>query len=278
MRDKTMDTQESRIRNSVDNRYRRVAVEGKKSGYQLDDSGIVKIYTRDEIDSVPEDISGSSCACGNSVEMASLNDGEVVLDLGSGAGMDSFLAARKVGSTGNVIGVDRNQDMLEKARKAAIGLDLSNVEFRKGEIESLPIDDESVDVVISNCVINLVTDKDSVFREAFRVLRPGGRLAISDRVLRRELPEEARRDLDLWSACVSGALMEEDYIRRIENAGFENVEVRGRGVFSRRELEGIIAPIARKRREEDGHFDEEMAMEAYLSVASDRLVAWKPRS
>jgi len=272
----TIPMNETEIRRAVDDRYRRLAVEGKRVERPEDDERVIRIYSPDELESVPEGVAESSCACGNPVAIASLRKGEVVLDLGSGSGMDVFLAARRVGPTGRVIGVDRTDEMLDKARSAAEAQGLSGVEFRKGEIESLPVEDDSVDIVISNCVINLVTDKDAVFREAFRVLRPGGRLAISDRVLKKELPAGARGDLDLWSACVSGALLEEDYLARIERAGFVGVEVESSSTYSRKDLEGIVTSVARRKREEGGEFDEETVIQSYLAVASDRIVAWKP--
>ena len=166
-----------------------------------------------------------SYGCGNPVAIAGLQPGETVLDLGSGAGLDCFLAAQQVGPSGRVIGVDMTDAMLELAEANRAKVGASNVEFRRGLIEAIPVDGESVDVVISNCVINLSTDKDAVFTEAFRVLRPGGRFQVSDVVLLREISEAERADLDLWSGCRSGALHTDDYEARLRRAGFEDVAI-----------------------------------------------------
>ena len=182
---------------------------------------------------VPEAELGLSC--GNPVAFSTLKAGQVVLDLGSGAGKDAFLAAHKVGPAGRVIGVDMTPEMLALARKNArlfrkrTGLD--NVEFRKGEIERLPVADASVDVVISNCVINLSPDKPQVFREAFRVLKPGGRMVVSDIVLNRELPEEVKEDEGLYAACIAGALLRQDYLKAIRDAGFRRVRILSDAAF-----------------------------------------------
>ena len=163
--------------------------------------------------------------CGNPQAIAELTSGERVLDLGSGAGFDAFLAARQVGETGGVIGVDMTAEMIAKARANIVKTDLRNVEFRLGEIEHLPVPDASVDVIMSNCVINLSTDKAAVFREAFRVLAPGGRLAISDIVAIREIPDAVRNDLEAYAGCVSGAALMADVEGMLRSAGFENVRV-----------------------------------------------------
>jgi ubiquinone/menaquinone biosynthesis C-methylase UbiE len=209
------------------------------------------------------------------VAIAELKPGQVVLDMGSGAGLDVFLAAKKVGPDGRVMGVDALPEMLAKANKFAKLMGFSNIEFRKGDIENLPVDPDSVDVIISNCVINLVTDKDRVFREAYRVLRPGGKLAISDRVLLEDLPEEAKEDLELWSACVSGALKEKEYISKIKSAGFVKVKVTDRRTYSEKEARSFIKEGA-KNRKRKSKLDEETAVKAFLAVANDRIVAFKP--
>lgn len=165
--------------------------------------------------------------CGNPVALASLKEGEVVLDLGSGAGFDAFLAAKRVGPTGRVIGVDMTPEMLAKARSLAAQHGFANVEFRQGDIEELPVESGTVDAILSNCVINLATDKGRVFREAFRVLKPGGRLMVSDLVLLRALPEAMKRDMDAYAACLAGALLKEDYLAAIRAAGFERVDLVG---------------------------------------------------
>jgi SAM-dependent methyltransferase len=166
-----------------------------------------------------------SYGCGNPTAIAGLRAGETVLDLGSGAGLDCFLAARQVGETGRAIGLDMTDSMLDLARANQAKLGLTNVEFRKGEMEAMPLADASVDAIISNCVINLSPDKDAVFRESFRVLRPGGRLHVSDVVLLRELDESERGDLAAWAGCTSGALHREDYRARLERAGFVEVAI-----------------------------------------------------
>ncbi len=181
-------------------------------------------YTEAEMDSVP-DGSNMGLGCGNPTGIASLKKGEAVLDLGAGGGFDCFLAAEKVGKTGRVIGVDMTPEMIEKARRNAAKGGYRNVEFRLGEIENLPAADSSVDVVISNCVINLVPDKRRVFEEAFRVLRPGGRVIISDIVLLKKLPQEISESIAAWVSCIAGASMKNDYLRTIRNAGFVDVRV-----------------------------------------------------
>ncbi|OFW57367.1 MAG: arsenite S-adenosylmethyltransferase [Candidatus Solincola sediminis] len=187
-------------------------------------------YNDEEIEGVPEG-ANLGLGCGNPVALASLEEGETILDLGSGAGFDCFLAANKVGETGKVIGVDMTAEMLEKARNNARNSGYSNVEFRLGEIEHLPVADNSVDVIISNCVINLSPDKATVFNEAFRVLKPGGRLMVSDIVLEGELPDVVRESAAAYVGCISGAVLKKDYLSLIENAGFSEVEVLESEVF-----------------------------------------------
>jgi arsenite methyltransferase len=179
-------------------------------------------YSEDDIKAVPD--ANLGLGCGNPTAFAELKAGDVVLDLGSGAGFDSFLAAQKVGCSGKVIGVDMTQTMLEKARMNALQYGYSNVEFRLGDIEALPVEDRSVDIIISNCVINLAPDKEKVFAEAFRVLKPGGRMYISDMVLLAELPEDLKNDKDLLAGCVAGAILKEEYLMLLEKAGF-SVEI-----------------------------------------------------
>ena len=163
--------------------------------------------------------------CGNPIAHAALKAGETVLDLGSGAGIDCFLAAREVGATGRVIGVDMTAAMLERARKNRTKVNATNVEFRLGEIEHLPVADATVDVIISNCVVNLSPDKPQVFREALRVLKPGGRLMVSDLVLTRTLPPEMRAHVDLYVGCVAGASLKDEYLQLMRDAGFRDVEI-----------------------------------------------------
>jgi SAM-dependent methyltransferase len=186
------------------------------------------LYQVYELDDLPSSVTGASAGCGNPTAIAELQPGEVVLDLGSGGGIDCFLAARKVGATGRVIGLDMTPDMIKLARRNAKKVGASNVEFRYGEMEDIPLPDESVDVIISNCVINLSPDKDSVFSEAYRVLRPGGRMSVSDIVVDGELPQPLRDSLDVWAGCIAGALAESDYLSKIRAAGFEEIEILSR--------------------------------------------------
>jgi ubiquinone/menaquinone biosynthesis C-methylase UbiE len=181
-------------------------------------------YTDAEINAVPEG-ANLGLGCGNPVALASLKKGETVIDLGSGAGFDCFLAARKVGQTGKVIGVDMTPEMIEKARENAAKGKYTNVEFRLGEIENLPVADSSADAIISNCVINLTADKKKVFREAFRVLKPGGRVMVSDIVLLEPLPEAIRKSVQAYVGCVAGALLKDEYLDAIREAGFKDVKV-----------------------------------------------------
>ncbi len=181
-------------------------------------------YTEEELKSVPGG-SNLGLGCGNPVALASLEEGETVLDLGAGAGFDCFLAANKVGNKGKIIGVDMTPEMVEKARENAEKSGADNVEFRLGEIENLPVADNSVDAIISNCVINLSPDKRRVFIEAYRVLKPGGRLMISDIVLLNELPEEIRNSVEAYVGCVSGAVLKEEYLKAIKEAGFQDMKI-----------------------------------------------------
>ncbi|MFO7995845.1 MAG: arsenite methyltransferase [Dehalococcoidia bacterium] len=181
-------------------------------------------YSREDLQHVPEEaIMG--LGCGNPSAIAELKMGEIVLDLGSGGGADVFLAANKVGATGKAIGVDMTEEMVNKAKEIAKTYGYRNVEFRLGEMENLPVQDESVDVIVSNCVINLSPDKSKVFREAYRVLKPGGRLTVSDIVSERALPGGLKNDPDAWACCIGGALEQQEYLKQIKDAGFEHVQV-----------------------------------------------------
>ncbi len=225
------------ITESVRKRYGEIARQ-EKSGCGCASSGCCSVpsseplgtsslqlgYTAEDIQSVPAG-ADLGLGCGNPHAIAALRQGEAVLDLGSGAGFDCFLAARQVGETGRVIGVDMTPDMVDKARKHARTGGYSNVEFRLGEIENIPAADACVDVVISNCVINLSSNKGRVFREAFRVLRPGGRLAISDVIATAPLPEEVRGDLALYSSCVAGALTIDELETLLRDSGFHDVRI-----------------------------------------------------
>ena len=188
-------------------------------------SGNSMLYDEKLIQAVPADISGFSLGCGDPITLAKLQPGETVLDLGSGGGLDCFLASKQVGESGRVIGVDMTPDMLAKARANAQRLGYPNVEFREGYLEALPVEDHTVDVVISNCVINLSPDKPQVFREVFRALKPGGRVAVSDIVTNGALPEQLQKNMESWGACVAGALDQREYVRGLREAGFVNVQV-----------------------------------------------------
>ena len=181
-------------------------------------------YTEEELEAVPEG-ANLGLGCGNPVALASLREGETVLDLGSGAGFDCFLAANKVGKNGTVIGVDMTPEMIEKARNNAREGNYRNVEFRLGETENLPVADNFVDVVVSNCVINLSLDKRRVFKEAFRVLKPNGRIMVSDIVLLKELPDFIKDSITAYIGCLSGAMLKDEYIEAIKEAGFQEVTI-----------------------------------------------------
>jgi len=190
------------------------------------------LYDAAQSAEVPAEALIASFGCGNPTALAELRAGETVLDLGSGGGIDVLLSARRVGPTGKAYGLDMTDEMLELARRNQAAAKAVNVEFLRGTIEEIPLPDASVDVIISNCVINLSSDKDQVLREAFRVLRPGGRFAVSDIVLTRELPEPARRSMELWTGCVAGALSESDYRGKLEAAGFEGVALEATRVYT----------------------------------------------
>lgn len=198
------------------------------------------LYTAEEADGLPEGAVASSLGCGNPTALAELRQGETVLDLGSGGGVDVLLSARRVGPTGRAYGVDMTDDMLELARRHAREAGVENVEFRKGEIEDLPFPDASVDVLLSNCVINLSADKARVLREAFRVLRPGGRFAVSDVVVRGPVPAAVRESVESWIGCVAGALEEDEYRRLLAEAGFEDVEVEPTRVYDADDARGFL--------------------------------------
>jgi arsenite methyltransferase len=230
-------------------------------------------YSREDLEAVPEG-ANLGLGCGNPVALATLAAGETVLDLGSGAGFDAFLAARKVGETGRVIGVDMTPAMLEKARENAGLGGYTNVEFRLGEIEHLPVADASVDVIISNCVINLSPDKPQVFAEAFRVLRPAGRLMVSDIVVTQELPGFIRESRAGYIGCIGGALLRDEYLGCIRNAGFEEIEIISEEIFP---LDFIISDPAVQEILRDITIDAETIRELQQSVLSIKVSARKPK-
>ena len=212
------DTKDS-LRNTVQEYYAKAA--------QCSNSccGPTESYSPETLFDLPDDVANFSLGCGNPVTAAELKAGEIVLDLGSGGGLDCFLAAKTVGETGKVIGVDMTPEMLERAKNSASKIGIANVEFRQGYLESLPIEDQSIDVVISNCVINLSPEKNQVFSEIFRVLKSGGRISISDVMSNGDIPEEILQMKDSWSSCAAGALPVNDYVNGLFNAGFAEVNV-----------------------------------------------------
>ncbi len=231
-------------------------------------------YSAQDLQAVPEG-SNLGLGCGNPVAIASLSEGETVIDLGSGAGFDCFLAAGRVGKKGKVIGVDMTPEMIERARDRARKGGFENVEFRLGEIENLPVDTNSADCVISNCVINLSPDKERVFREAYRALKPGGRLMVSDIVLLRALPAAVRDSIEAYVGCLAGASLKEEYIRAVEKAGFEKIRIIDEVPFP---VEfAVNDPIAQSIMEKSAMSLEDVKNLA-RSVFSIRLQAFKPKA
>lgn len=199
------------------------------------------LYSDTETSGLPQEAVAVSLGCGNPTALIDLQPGQTVLDLGSGGGIDVLLSAKRVGPTGKVFGLDMTDDMLSLARENQRKAGATNVEFLKGTIEAIPLPDQSVDVIISNCVINLSEDKDAVLREAFRVLKPGGRFAVSDVVIRGEVPSEIRRSMELWVGCVAGALQEEDYASKLKAAGFEAVDIEPWRVYQVEDARAFLA-------------------------------------
>ena len=238
----TIENEEIKIRKAVREHYAGAAVKtnsccsggtnvkvsscGCGTSSQSIDPSSKKLYQAEDFNSLPEDVTNVSLGCGDPVTLASLKPGQTVLDLGSGGGIDCFLAGKKVGPSGHVIGVDMTSEMLDRARANREKVGADNVEFRLGEIEHLPVADNQVDVVISNCVINLSTDKPQVLREIFRVLKPGGRMAVSDIVTNGELPDDIKSSLSAWAGCISGALDANEMIALLKKTGFVNVQLK----------------------------------------------------
>ena len=198
------------------------------------------LYDNSQTSMLPEAAVKASLGCGNPTALAELKPGEVVLDLGAGGGIDVLLSARRVGPAGKAYGLDMTDEMLALARENQQKAGVENVEFLKGEIEKIPLPDNSVDVIISNCVINLSADKDQVLQEAFRVLKPGGRFAVSDVVTRGEVPEEIRRNVLLWVGCVAGALSDQDYASKLARAGFEAIEIEPTRVYNVEDARALL--------------------------------------
>ena len=196
---------------------------GSSAGEEVQLTRIAEMYADANIADLPSTVTDVAFGCGNPTAIAALQPGQTVLDLGSGGGIDCFLASKMVGDSGRVYGVDMTPEMIALARKNAAKVGAANVEFRLGEIERLPLESNTVDVIISNCVINLAPDKDAVFREALRVLRPGGRLQVSDIVWKQAVPDSVKGDMEKWAGCIAGALVESDYLDKIRAAGFEEV-------------------------------------------------------
>lgn len=229
-------------------------------------------YSPDDVQSVPEG-ANLGLGCGNPVALASLKEGETVIDLGSGAGFDCFLAARAVGKSGRVIGVDMTPEMLDKARSNARKGGYGNVDFRLGEIENLPVADNTADIIISNCVINLAPDKERVFQEAFRVLKPGGRLMVSDLVLLRDLPADLKESIEAYVGCIAGASLKEDYLGAVKSAGFADIRIIDETIFPVQDM--IDHPSVKELGLERGTL-QDAARKLENTVASLKIAAVKP--
>ncbi len=216
------------------------------------------LYDSSQTSQIPGEAVLASLGCGNPTALAKLSPGEIVLDLGSGGGIDVLLSAKRVGPAGKAYGLDMTDEMLALARENQRKSGVHNAEFLRGEIENIPLPDNSVDVVISNCVINLSSDKDKVLREAFRVLKPGGRFAVSDVVVRGEVPEQVRRSMELWVGCIAGALEEMDYVKRLAKVGFDLIDVEPTRVYSiedaRQFLAGEGIDVEALRKDIEGKF------------------------
>src|SRR5258706_949000 len=216
------------------------------------------LYDSNQTTQIPEEAVRASLGCGNPTALARLNPGETVLDLGSGGGIDVLLSAKRVGPTGKAYGLDMTDEMLALARENQRKAGVDNVEFLKGEIEHIPLPDNSVDVIISNCVINLSADKDRVFAEAFRVLKPGGRFAVSDVVVRGEVPSQIRRSIELWIGCVAGALEENEYRAKLGKAGFTDVDIEPTRIYRVEDAAAFLAgtglDVAKVSSEIEGRF------------------------
>ncbi len=228
------------IKKIVKDKYKKIATNSSGCGCGCNNTKTIsKSIGYSEEDLKTAGTANLGLGCGNPVAFGKIKEGDIVLDLGSGAGMDCFLAAKKVGNTGKVIGVDMTKEMIEKAKDNAVKQGIKNVEFVLGEIENLPIKDNSIDIIITNCVINLSPDKTKTFKEAYRVLRKGGKMYISDIVLLEELSEEQKKDKDLLTGCVAGALLKEDYLNKIRKAGFATKILLENKEISKKQYQGI---------------------------------------
>jgi SAM-dependent methyltransferase len=272
---------EEDIRKAVKERYANLALTGTSCcGPKTDRMcNCEQLYPKADVISLPSEAIAVSAGCGNPTAIANLRSGMTVVDLGSGGGIDVFLSAKKVGQTGKAVGIDATPEMIWRARKTAKENGFTNVEFRLGEIEHMPLDGGIADVVISNCVINLSPDKEQVFKEAFRVLKPGGKIAVSDIVLLRDIPDELRNNMSAWSECVSGAISEKEYLGAIEKAGFEKIKVEERAIFTHEQVGEYL-------KSEDLPMDSMKAVREAMGqegidlsklVASYKITALKPR-
>ena len=228
------------------------------------------LYDKRQKNEVPDAAIKASLGCGNPTALAELKPGEVVLDLGSGGGIDVLLSARRVGPTGKAYGLDMTDEMLALAETNKLESGLTNVEFMRGEIEHIPLPDNSVDVIVSNCVINLSGDKDRVLQEAFRVLKPGGRLAVSDVVVRGDVPAEIKRSMELWVGCVAGALTDDDYRTKLAYAGFDRIDIEATRVYNIEDARAFLAG--------HGHDVEELAKEVEGKFIAAFVRAEKPEA
>lgn len=250
-------TGKDQLKEFVKTEYGRAAVQAKQgrrssccgSGTPVEpghhDPITSNLYEAQDTAMLPEVAVRASLGCGNPTALATIQPGETVLDLGSGGGIDVLLSARRVGPTGKVYGLDMTDEMLELAKANQAQAGITNVEFLKGDIEQIPLPNESVDLIISNCVINLSPDKDLVLAEAFRVLKPGGRVAVSDIVIRGPMPAEVRHSVELWAGCVAGALEESEYIGKLERAGFEDVSIEPTRVYTAADAREFLIGVGR---------------------------------
>ena len=267
------------VHGAVRERYAGAAQEAESccgaSGAAVDLIGRT-LYDENDAATLPEAALAASLGCGNPTLLADLRPGEVVLDLGSGGGIDVLLSARRVAPSGKAYGLDMTPEMLDLARRNQAEAGVTNAEFLEGTMEAVPLPDESVDVIISNCVVNLSPDKPAVLREAFRVLRPGGRLAISDIVLRKALPGRLQRLMGLWTGCVAGALVEQDYISKLCAAGFEGFEIEPTHVYDRADLLAMAGDLIKAHAVSDSIDVEQALDELEGSIMSAFVRARKP--
>jgi SAM-dependent methyltransferase len=280
---KSVKPSEEEVRKAVRARYTALATKETSccSTAQTTMCSCGDLYSNAEVVSLPGEAIAVSAGCGNPTAIANLKPGMTVVDLGSGGGIDVFLSAKKIGPRGRAIGIDATPEMIYRARKTAMEHGYDNVEFRLGEIEHMPLEPDTADVIISNCVINLSPDKEQVFREAFRVLKPGGRLAVSDIVLLDDLPEEISKNMSAWSSCVSGAVSEKEYMGGMKKAGFEKIKVEDRVIYSHEQLTGYLDD-AKLELEQMKSVREALKGTGKIDlsnlIASYRITAFKPKA